>query len=76
MILVMMLGIEVLPIGDLGEVLHDRLEASMVGCLEAGLRRRLVLRPVLEVLVSQTALAPSGGGGGGEVYLLCIPRWS
>jgi hypothetical protein len=76
LILVMMLGVEVLLIGDLGEVLHDRLEARMVGCLEAGLRLRprLVPRLVLEVLVSQMTLAHSSGGGAGELYLPCIPR--
>lgn len=58
---------EVLLICDLGEVLHDWFEARMVGGgLEAGLRLRprprLVLRLVLEALVSQTALPCSNSG--------------
>lgn len=69
----MALVVELMLICDLGEVLHDGLEALMVGRLEAGFRfrlrlvfpvmPRLVLRLVLEDLVSQTALPCPGSGG-------------
>lgn len=57
--------VELMLVCDLGEVLHDGLEALMVGGFQAGfrLRPRLVLRLVLEDLVSQTALPCSDNGG-------------